>query len=517
MHATDTLHIESQGTLQLGGGPESRRIYLALACDHRLAAKARYVVQTFCTVLDRELHLLEPGQFSTLAGPLDGPVVWYGPRQQAPEPAPGTVILHAAPAAAPFFQSSKPTTPLDLRFVPWEQKPVPFLFTQSAPPAESLEQLLAGGAGVALPLDLLASAFYFLSSWEETVNPQRDVHGRFLHRFARAPQLGLEGNIVDRYLDLFVELLNRAGRGLWQPVRIPDWDGAPFVACLTHDVDGIRKKLASRLRFAGKHLLRPEPGHRGTPLAQRLAYATRVLLRQGDSYFTFPDFFRWEQAQGFTATYFFQAGGERGESNYLLRDPLVQPFIAQLLEAGFEVGLHGTYRAAFDREQLFWEKEALAQVMGGPPQGHRNHYLRLEYTRTLPLYEEAGFLYDATLGYADHEGYRNQFSYPYHPYHHGEDRPLAFLELPTVIMDVTLGGYRGLPVEEGWAVTQAWLERIKARRGCINLLWHNVWDGEYPGYFQLYARALDWIQENGGRGLAGRDVLALWQKRGRHV
>jgi hypothetical protein len=137
----------------------------------------------------------------------------------------------------------------------------------------------------------------------------------------------------------------------------------------------------------------------------------------------------------------------------------------------------------------------------------------MDYATTLPIYERAALQYDATLGYAEHGGYRNQFSYPYHPYNHEADRPYRFLELSTVIMDATLGGYRELPAERAWQVIEAWLKRTRARRGCITLLWHNVWDGIFPGYFDLYPRILAWIHDHGGMGLSGRDVLRQWLAR----
>ena len=496
--------------------PQLQRVHLVLACDETFRPKARYVMESFCKVLGLDLHVAEAPLSGEAPLPHGEPWIWYGPDDAIPAVGQERIMIRAAADAPQFFAGEAPMAVEDVVFLSWRQKQIPVLFAQD--PGSLTQELEIerrhGGDAVTVPFDLLASAFYFLSCWEETVIPDRDQHRRFLYRSSLASKLQLDDNIVDLYLDVFIACLNAVGEGRWMPVEIPLWpDNVPFVACLTHDVDEVRKGRLSRMKFGVRHLLRPSQGHRKTPLLDRAGFALKTLLSSKDPYWTYPDFAAMERRLGFTATYYFQAGGESGRSRYRLTEPPVAQFIQQLNGSEFEIGLHGTYDAGFEPNLLLEEKAILARLLQHEPTGHRNHYLRMEYASTLALFEEAGFEHDATLGYADHEGYRNQFSYPYHPYNHAADRPCRFLELPTVIMDVTLAGYRGLSAEDGWDVMKEWLERTSRRRGCINLLWHNVWDGVYPGYFDLYARALTWIQEHGGVGLSGRDVVNLWRER----
>jgi hypothetical protein len=485
------------------------RVYLVLKCKDRFSAKARYVFSTFCKVLG--LDLVENGRGSTLA---DGPIVWYGAAADVPAAVAGLICIHTSSEASTFFGGCNPRRVEEVTFASWEGRRVPFLFAPGAEKAdaEQLDSLLAEKSDmVRMPYDFIASAFYFLSCWEETVIPDRDRHGRFPYARSLAAQLNLPENVVDVYLDLFIALLNLAGEGRWPGVEIPTWEGdVPFVACLTHDVDEVSKSRLRRLKFVWDHLVRPEAGHRLTPMRERARFALATLFSRQDPVWTVPNFAGLEQRLGFTASYFFQAGGRNGGARYSLTEPKVRRFIGDLLKDGFEVGLHGTYLSAFDEDRFLQEKHALAALTKAEPVGHRQHYLRMDYATTLPIYERAALQYDVTLGYAEREGYRNQFSYPYYPYNHEADRPYRFLELPTVIMDATLGGYRELLAERAWQVIETWLARTCARRGCITLLWHNVWDGVYPGYFDLYARILAWIRDHGGAGLSGRDVLRQW-------
>ena len=406
------------------------RVYLILKCEDRFAAKARYVFSTFCKVLG--VDLVEVAEGIT---PSDGPIVFYGTGTDLHTSLPGPVHIHHAPEVPDFFTSHTPRRNRDVFFVSWNGRRVPFLFApgpasmcggyelgglvgRSLDPQSDLSKQLSADT-VHMPYDLIGSAFYFLSCWEETVIPDRDQHGRFPYACSLAAQLDVSENIVDVYLDLFIALLNLAGDGRWPRVEIPTWNGgARFVACLTHDVDEVSKSRLSRLKFVWDHLLRPETGHRHTPVRQRARFALVTLFSRQDPYWTYPALANLEQQFGFTASYFFQAGGRNGGTRYSLSDPLVRGFIGDLLRDGFEVGLHGTHRSAFDENIFLQEKAALAAVINEEPIGHRQHYLRMDYATTLPIYERAALGYDATLGYAEHEGYRNQFSYPFYPYAH---------------------------------------------------------------------------------------------------
>ena len=481
---------------------EKRPIHLILKCEKSFANKAHYVFSTLCKVIGLQIIRAEDHQVS-----YNHPVIWYGPPSELPEPKRGLISIHASPTAPGFYKGKRAIKSEQLSFASWGDKSIPFLFDPEVGNLDNLD--MPGSMGVEMPYDIVASAYYFLSRWEETVISERDEHGRFPYRESVEAKLNLPENVVDIYLDLFLALLDGVHQGA--PIEIPNWDGgAPFVACLTHDVDEIRMSLLKRLKFAWRHLFNPESGHREVPVHRRARLAAANLFSTEDPLWTFPALAKLEQERGFTATYNFLAEGRRGQRHYSLTDPHVQKFIADLRRFGFEIGLHGSYESGFDEEKFNQEKNLLAKLTGSEPIGHRQHYLRLEYALTLPIYERAGLQYDATLAYAEHEGYRNQFSYPYHPYNHSADRPFRFLELPTVIMDATLAGYRELSADEAWQIIETKLRQTLVRRGCITLLWHNPWEGESPGYFKLYPRMLNWIREHGGQGLSGRDVLQQW-------
>ncbi|RME42354.1 MAG: hypothetical protein D6796_14510, partial [Caldilineae bacterium] len=270
-----------------------KTLFLSLHCADSLKPKIRYVVETFAAVLGR-------GVVETEAPLPDGaPGVWYGSPAEAPSLPAGWAGFHAAPDAPAFFAGDQPRRAGEVHFARWGRRRIPFLFPpHPADPAASqlLPWLACDAPGRHFPWDVLASAFYFLSNREELLIPDRDRHGRFPYALSLAAQLRLEKPIVDVYLDLFIALLNRAAGGSRPPLEIPPWaTGVPFVVCLTHDVDEVRKPFLSRLKFTCRHLLRPANGHRRTPLGERARFALGTLVSRRDPYWTFPTFLAWEK------------------------------------------------------------------------------------------------------------------------------------------------------------------------------------------------------------------------------
>jgi len=110
------------------------------------------------------------------------------------------------------------------------------------------------------------------------------------------------------------------------------------------------------------------------------------------------------------------------------------------------------------------------QVMGG-----RQHWLRYR-TRADLLGEltQAGAHYDCTIGYPGQPGFRDGASFPYPPYCFSAESAYPLLQLPLVIMDVSLprGG------RDGGASLEAARTILRAVRGFgwggVSLLWHDT-------------------------------------------
>ena len=196
--------------------------------------------------------------------------------------------------------------------------------------------------------------------------------------------------------------------------------GARFAVALTHDVDVPWRWTPIGVRGAAARLKGHALAGRAGPAAHEARGLARVplhKLRGTDPNWRFAEIAAEERAHDARSTFFLMAGhghradGAAPEAYDRLRPRLVET----LLEAGAEVGLHGSYLAAEDLDRLARERALLAQL-DGPLIGHRYHYLRVDPHRNLVPLAGIGFRYDTSLGFPDALGFRAGIAHPFRPW-----------------------------------------------------------------------------------------------------
>ena len=299
-------------------------------------------------------------------------------------------------------------------------------------------------------------------------------------------------------------------------VEPPRWRGARFAVALTHDVDrpwrwtgrGVRN-AAGRLRAralagAGRDALREARGLAAVPVHR---------LRGTDPNWRFGRIAELEGARGSSSTHFLLAGHGHREDGFApeIYDRLRPRLVESLLEAGAEVGLHGSYLSAEEPLRLAAEKEAL-EALAGALAGQRYHFLRVDPHANLAPLAELGFRYDTSLGFADAPGFRAGITQPFRPWSEELGGPLPLVEIPLALMDTTLAEpqYLGLTAAEAEGRALALLDRAAELGGGFALLWHtNRFDPPTAaGWDDLYERILDGVLERGGICLTAGELAA---------
>jgi hypothetical protein len=308
--------------------------------------------------------------------------------------------------------------------------------------------------------DILAATLFMLSRWEEAVMPIRDEHERFPAVASVAyKQRFLDRPIVDEYA-----LILQA----WLKVLLPGWEPSPrrFSVKLSHDIDSVRR--ASLRTLAGDLLKRGNIRQAGKT-AQAIFRPERDQHLQG--IYRLAD---WSEQHGLHSAFYFMAA-QPGihDIGYNPGSVLIQRCITDLQKRGHEIGFHAGYRAFSDPRRFLAEKQRLDAVLEQGQYGGRHHYLRFRVPDTWQQWAEAGLVYDSTLSYADHEGFRCGTCHPYQPFDIRQDRPLDLLEIPLIVMDGTLKQYRGLTPEAGKERILTLAQRCRRVGGIFTLLWHN--------------------------------------------
>lgn len=334
-----------------------------------------------------------------------------------------------------------------------------------------------GAECVECAVDLPTSVLLTLSRFEETFPGPRDAHGRYSAFSSLAWQNGfLHRPIVDEY-----------GLALEQALSylLPNWKPAErrLRVKLGHDVDEIGVPFS--LRTAVGHTLR-----RKLPLAtlrDLLAPWTgidttyKMLLRELVD-------LSLEHSLDAAVYWKAPAAGPR-DASYDIRNRRIRGLVACLAGRGIEMGVHPSYDTFESFEKLRMEVSAIRELLGKHKIGGRQDFLRWS-PETWVRWDELGLAYDATVGFADHIGFRAGTSYPYQPWLISRGREARLLEIPLMAMDSTPQGYMKLSPEDAFKELRKCAERCRTVGGVFSLLWHNT-KLIGKGYPEVYRRLLD--------------------------
>jgi hypothetical protein len=467
---------------------------IVLECDDRVAPKVRYVFDTL-------LMAAGIGARFVAEPPAAGPWLLYAPsRQWRDKPVVGGVAIAHCPDAWSLFT---------------EQRDAAASTTVEGLAAVFAQRQAGFDANSDVGFDIVANAFYFLSSWSERLQARRG--SRQLFADSVSSRLGTPQDIVDHYLERLVDRLQRLNSRLGLPAwPAPTWPtGAAYAVLLSHDVDFLPGGAADiawqGLKTALRHLVRQRAPLDAWRATSRLG---RACLAGVDPYGCVPEIIEREARMGVCSS--FQVAVARRhphDVNYSIDDDDTRDYLRTIVDSGFELCLHGSYRSTEDA-QWYRDEVALLTRRLGRPIGSRQHFLSFDYDTLFTAQEQSGIAYDMSMGFPDRIGPRNGFSFPYFPYSLDDDRPYDVLQISLGLMDVTLRAYMGLSPARALPIVEEALADLSRKRGCTSLVWHPIVFGgaRDPGYDELYWQIVDHVRASGGLATDGRTINAHWRQ-----
>jgi hypothetical protein len=100
--------------------------------------------------------------------------------------------------------------------------------------------------------------------------------------------------------------------------------------------------------------------------------------------------------------------------------------------------------------------------------------------------------------------------HPYKPFNLNTGKIIEIIEIPQVIMDVSLfDDYMRLDVEKAWAVTRQLINTVAECHGVITLLWHN--HSLLGDKRNLYEKILQYCAEKEGWMTSGEHIATWWK------
>lgn len=331
--------------------------------------------------------------------------------------------------------------------------------------------------------DLVASAVFLLSRYEETLVAERDDHGRFQAKSSLLYKAGcLMRPLVDEYGSWLRAQLQSMGVG----VQLPN---TSLKITLTHDVDEPFAHRSLKSLLGG--IMRGET---------KTAWHNFTHALEQNSYYTFPWIVSQEAKLPFADKIYFMrmplqpCQQDKPYVSYQSKD--MRALVALLKKNKVQIGLHASYFSGENPQIIGREKMELETAIQQSITTNRYHFLRTCHADDMSYLADAGIKDDYTLAFADQVGFRL-----------GTCRPVAFISPktlktsnltlhPLTMMDATLFRYMQLSLDDAFKQACCLIETVRQYGGELVLLWHNTMLQPQQPSCLCYQKILEYLALN---------------------
>jgi len=275
-------------------------------------------------------------------------------------------------------------------------------------------------------------------------------------------------------------------------------EGKKFAVCLTHDIDVLYKTTVSKGFAALQNL-------QGSRFSGFL-HSVMEMHSKKIPWYNFCETMALEDQYGAKSSFYVLAQNpDDPYYTYDIRD--CETTFGEIIDNGWEVGLHGSESAYNNPVEIREKKQKLEKILNKSVVGYRNHFLRFRVPETWEHVRDAGFLYDSTLGYADCIGFRNGMCHPFKPYNLTQQHEIDLIEIPLTIMEETLDRYMKLDSRTAWAMITRLIDSVEACEGVITLLWHNTY--LVDEHRKFYEKILKYCADKNAWMTSGEEIIRL--------
>ncbi len=332
---------------------------------------------------------------------------------------------------------------------------------------------------VYIGIDILGSAFFMLTRYEELVNKNRDNYGRFSAYDSIAYKENfLERPIINEYLEILWYAIQCVAPELKRKQR-------EFKIIPTHDVDRPFEFLNLSL-YQVLHSLAGDLLKRKSIKLFSDRLKSYIKFKQGnykaDYNYTFDTIMDISEANGLTSTFFFMTAQNISalDGNYSIVHPYIKNLMQDIVKRRHKIGLHPSFESFKNAELVKNNKEQLDYAIKNNLNknfnfGARQHYLRWSCPETWQYYEDAGLKFDTTLSFADHIGFRCGICYEYPVFNLLTRRQLSLIEYPLIVMECSGldERYMNLSINEMYDRCNSLKRYCQKYSGNFVILWHN--------------------------------------------
>lgn len=295
------------------------------------------------------------------------------------------------------------------------------------------------GNNVYIGIDIIGSAFFMLTRYEEVVNKNRDCYDRFsAYDSVAYKENFLERPIINEYLEILWYAIQKIAPEVKRKKRM-------FQIIPTHDVDRPFEFLDLSVYQVVYSLLGDLLKRRNIQLFfDRLSVFIKFKMGdyKADYNYTFNKIMDISEANGLKSTFFFMTANNISafDGNYSIVHPYIANLMKDICKRGHKIGLHPSFESFKNYSVMENNKKLLDFGIKNNLNrefkfGARQHYLRWSCPETWQYYEDVGLTFDTTLSYADHIGFRCGICYEYPVFNLLTGKQLKLIEYPLIVME----------------------------------------------------------------------------------
>lgn len=366
----------------------------------------------------------------------------------------------------------------------WKNKQIPFLFEKDY----SKDIISYDNNKAIINYDVVASAFYFLSGWNEYVNSSKDEFGRVKYEDSIIKKLNISGlPVVNYYFDILSDCIKKVYN---KDVKKKLWGAHTYATVLTHDIDTCKSAWleGSFSELKKKHFFS----------------IPKLILKRifgKDDWYNFNEIIELEKKYNASSSFYFLAQkgkvGNLKNADYSVVSNDIQKTIIELEKNNFEVGVHGSFGTHCNSQLL---KTDIDRINTDSIIGNRFHFLMYDPEKTVGVLENCTIKYDTSLSFAEQIGFRRGSTYPFYLWNFEKGEISSVLEIPLTVMDSSLSNskYMGLSIDDASKKVIEIIDEVRKFNGVFTLLWHNTFfsNYKYTGWKDVYCKILDYSKNN---------------------
>ena len=332
------------------------------------------------------------------------------------------------------------------------------------------------------PFDIFAATFYLISRYEEYLQHELDMYGRYAHENALAYKAGfLNIPLVNIWLHAFKQELFKIFPSL-------TFQQTDFQFIPTYDID-------IAWSYKEKGFLRNAAGFLRSPSIGRI---TAMLGLKEDPYDSYQYLHDLHSLNRLNPVYFFLVAKQNSvyDKNILPQSTALQALI-KAHAAKYRTGLHPSWKSNSDEAILKEEKTVLEHISGGDIHLSRQHYIKFALPQTYERLLAAGITEDYSMGYGSINGFRASAASSYFWYDLSKEKSTALRICPFCFMDANCFYEQKLSTQESYNEIMHYYLACKQINGTLITILHNNFigtDKKFAGWRELYSKFITQLQ-----------------------